>query len=216
MMSFYLYLKHWLLPTSAILLKLWRTGCQGLPAVIGSSNSDKARIIAQNCLVSSLQTCYNMKIKLWFETLSFKRHMRTTFALYPYSWISWLKGTVLSSIRDYDKILAFSLPKTYFLSLSVNVPSQDFKAWFWSKITFVLQDWSIKIMRLHLSDSGIYKCQANSHPPQFISVHLEVVGKCQAIIHPAGPELLIFKSNIREISRYFLFVYWVAKAGCKF
>ena len=43
--------------------------------------------------------------------------------------------------------------------------------------TYIFQDWSIRILRLSISDSGVYKCQANSHPPQFITVNLHVDGK---------------------------------------
>ena len=41
----------------------------------------------------------------------------------------------------------------------------------------LFQDWSIRIIRLSTSDSGLYKCQANSHPPQFITVNLLVDGE---------------------------------------
>ena len=39
------------------------------------------------------------------------------------------------------------------------------------------QDWSLKVSRISTEDEGIYKCQANSHPPQFINIRLKVVGK---------------------------------------
>ena len=45
----------------------------------------------------------------------------------------------------------------------------------------IFQDWSLKVLRINSEDAGLYKCQANSHPPQFITVKLKVVGKYQRI-----------------------------------
>ena len=38
------------------------------------------------------------------------------------------------------------------------------------------QDWSLRIQRVYLNDSGTYRCQANSHPPQFIATYLSIHG----------------------------------------
>ena len=40
----------------------------------------------------------------------------------------------------------------------------------------IFQDWSLRIQRVYPSDSGTYKCQANSHPPQFIATYLSIHG----------------------------------------
>ena len=48
------------------------------------------------------------------------------------------------------------------------------------------QDWSLRIQRVEPSDSGAYKCQANSHPPQFITTYLSIHGES-------------FKKNCRKI-----------------
>ena len=44
-------------------------------------------------------------------------------------------------------------------------------------LSFLLsKDWSLRIQRVEPSDSGAYKCQANSHPPQFITTYLSIHG----------------------------------------
>ena len=45
------------------------------------------------------------------------------------------------------------------------------------KINCSFQNWSLKILRITAGDAGVYRCQANSHPPKFITVRLDVVGK---------------------------------------
>ena len=62
--------------------------------------------------------------------------------------------------------------------ISLNIRYTIIQLYHYSKfITSLFQDWSIRIIRLSTSDSGLYKCQANSHPPQFITVNLFVDGK---------------------------------------
>ena len=47
---------------------------------------------------------------------------------------------------------------------------------YYYNFTLFLQDWSLRIQRVDPSDSGTYKCQANSHPPQFIATYLSIHG----------------------------------------
>ena len=56
-----------------------------------------------------------------------------------------------------------------------------------------LQDWSLRIQRIETADSGAYKCQANSHPPQFITTYLSIHGKFMT----ANPKFLTANWNRR-------------------
>jgi len=52
-------------------------------------------------------------------------------------------------------------------------------------VSAVNYDWSIKMLKVEPSDSGVYKCQANSHPPQFITVYLNVIDAYAKMSGPA-------------------------------
>ena len=49
-----------------------------------------------------------------------------------------------------------------------------------------LQDWSIKILRVEPFDSGTYKCQVNTHPPQYIATFLNIAGMINFIAILSG------------------------------
>jgi len=47
----------------------------------------------------------------------------------------------------------------------------------------LFQDWSLRISRVGADDDGVYKCLANSHPPQFVARTLIVEGERERIDH---------------------------------
>ena len=49
-----------------------------------------------------------------------------------------------------------------------------------------LQDWSVKILRVEPFDSGTYKCQVNTHPPQYIATFLNIAGMTNFIAILSG------------------------------
>jgi hypothetical protein len=66
------------------------------------------------------------------------------------------------------------------LRQDANVAVKDILS-FADSVPFFFQDWSLKILRISVSDSGSYKCQANSHPPQFITTTLRVQGEMRCV-----------------------------------
>ena len=44
-----------------------------------------------------------------------------------------------------------------------------------------VQDWELRVVSVSQYDSGEYQCQANSHPPAFISTFLSVVGQSETL-----------------------------------
>ena len=68
--------------------------------------------------------------------------------------------------------------------------------------SYFFQDWSLKILRVRPEDTGLYKCQANSHPPQFITIQLKVEGKradFSTHAHVCGFELLSKRCNVIKL-----------------
>ena len=57
----------------------------------------------------------------------------------------------------------------------------------------------MRILRVSTTDSGVYKCQANSHPPQFITVNLYVDGKTYNFIISYTDMNPLHRRKIRKI-----------------
>lgn len=81
----------------------------------------------------------------------------------------------------------------------------------------VNNDWSLRLLRVQTFDSGAYKCQANSHPPQFITIHLSVQ---EAYAEIEGPRekfikagsALVLNCTFNRLTEKPAYVFWYHNA----
>jgi len=74
-------------------------------------------------------------------------------------------------------------------------------------------DWSIKILRVEPFDSGTYKCQVNTHPPQYIATFLNIADAYAELAGPGekfiktGSELLL-NCSFQNITGKPDYIFW--------